>query len=426
MVDPMRILIHGLNFAPEPTGIGRFTGDMAAWLAARGHQVGVVTAPPYYPAWRVGDGYSAWRWSRETWRGVRVTRCPLYVPSRATGLRRLAHLASFAASSSLVVCWRTAFGEPDIVFAVAPALAGAPASWFAARLGGALAWLHVQDFETDAAFDLGLLPAGAAAAARRAEGLLLRRFDVVSSVSPRMVDRLTEKGVAAGRTVLFPNWVDVKAQDAAARGEICRRAFGIPADAIEALYAGNIGAKQGAETMAEAAAILRDTRGPDDPDIRFVVCAAGAGLATLEAAVARHALAPDAFRLLPLQPEGLLADLLASADIHLLPQRASAADLVMPSKLGGMLASGRPTVAGADPGTQIARTVEGCGLVVPPGDARAMADAVLRLARDPALRHKLGMAARAAAETTYDRETVLGRLEEELASRLAAKRESKT
>ncbi|MPY70088.1 MAG: WcaI family glycosyltransferase [Alphaproteobacteria bacterium] len=421
----MRILIHGLNFAPEPTGIGRFTGDMAAWLAARGHRVGVVTAPPYYPAWRVGDGYSAWRWSRETWRGVRVIRCPLYVPSRATGLRRLAHLASFAASSSLIVCWRTAFSEPDIVFAVAPALVGAPASWFAARLGGALAWLHVQDFETDAAFGLGLLPAGAGAAARRAEGLLLRGFDVVSSISPGMVDRLADKGVAAGRTVLFPNWVDVTVQDVAARGERYRRELGIPDDAVVALYAGNIGAKQGAETMAEAAAVLRDSPRPDGPDIRFVVCAAGAGLSALEAAVGRHALAPETFRLLPLQPEERLADLLASADIHLLPQRASAADLVMPSKLGGMLASGRPTVAGADPGTQIARTVEGCGLVVPPGDAGAMADAVFRLAREPALRHKLGMTARAAAEATYDRETVLGRLEEDFASRLAAKRESR-
>ena len=58
----MKILVYGLNFAPELTGIGRFSGDMAAWLAARGHEVRAVTAPPYYPAWRIAEGHSGWRW----------------------------------------------------------------------------------------------------------------------------------------------------------------------------------------------------------------------------------------------------------------------------------------------------------------------------------------------------------------------------
>jgi colanic acid biosynthesis glycosyl transferase WcaI len=424
MTLPMRILIHGLNFAPEPTGIGRFTGEMAAWLAARGHRVGVVTTPPYYPAWRIGDGYAGWRWSRETWQGVRVTRCPLYVPARATGLRRVIHLASFAASSGLVTCWRTAFEEPDIVFSVAPALIGAPASWLAARLGGALAWLHIQDFETDAAFELGLLPGWARRGAQRAEAALLGGFDVVSSISPRMVERLGVKGVPEDRAVLFPNWVNANALDPAATGAGYRRELDIPDDAVVALYAGNIGAKQGAETMAEAAAMLRRDRAPGDPDICFVVCAAGAGLEMLKDAVAAQGLPPEMFRLLPLQPDERLADLLAFADIHLLPQRAKAADLVMPSKLGGMLASGRPTVAGADPGTQIARTVEGRGLVVAPGEAAAMAAAIVQLARDPDLRRLLGAAARDFAVSECDRDMVLARFEAALVDRLARKRET--
>ena len=85
----MRLLIYGLNHAPEPTGIGKFTGEMAAWLASRGHEVRVVTAPPYYPAWRVGPGYSAWRWQREEIEDPRVYRCPLYVPAQPSGTRAL-------------------------------------------------------------------------------------------------------------------------------------------------------------------------------------------------------------------------------------------------------------------------------------------------------------------------------------------------
>jgi colanic acid biosynthesis glycosyl transferase WcaI len=261
MADHMRILIHGLNFAPEPTGIGRFTGEMAAWLAARGHRVGAVTTPPYYPAWKVGEGYPNWRWSRETWHGVRVTRCPLYVPSRQTGLRRLIHLFSFMATSGVITCWRTAFEEPDVVFSVAPALTGAPFSWLAKTLGGALGWLHIQDFETDAAFELGMLPDWAKNSAQSTEAMLFKGFDVVSSISPRMVERLGVKGVPADRQVLFPNWADIAAFDPMAKGESYRAELGIPDDAIVALYAGNIGAKQGAEIMAQAAAMLRRDRG---------------------------------------------------------------------------------------------------------------------------------------------------------------------
>ncbi|MGK9797801.1 colanic acid biosynthesis glycosyltransferase WcaI, partial [Salmonella enterica subsp. enterica] len=85
-----------------------YTGEQARWFAARGHEVRVVTAPPYYPAWRVGTGYRAWQYRREQHDGVQVWRAPLWVPSRPSGLKRVLHLASFAASSvpCLLAQWR--------------------------------------------------------------------------------------------------------------------------------------------------------------------------------------------------------------------------------------------------------------------------------------------------------------------------------
>lgn len=407
----MKLLLYGINFSPELTGIGKYTGDMAAWLAARGHEVRVVTAPPYYPAWKVSDTHHAARWCTENWRGVRIWRCPLWVPSRPGGLTRLLHLASFALSS-LPVALRQAVWRPDVVWVVAPSLLCTPAALATARISGARAWLHIQDFEVDAAFDMGLLQGGRLRRAVLAiERWLLCRFDRVSTISQRMRERLNTKGVAAYRQVLFPNWADV--QGLAANAETTRAGaaayrvqLGIPAHAAVALYAGNMGAKQGLELLAEVALRCIHTPAP----LYFVFCGDGVGRESLEAAC--HGLAQVQF--LPLQPENRLAALLGMADIHLLPQRADAADLVMPSKLTGMLASGKPVVATASAGTELASVVQHCGLVTRPGDAAAFAQAVLALVADPERRLRLGAAGRAHALAHMDRESVLAHFESAL------------
>ncbi len=404
----MRILVYGINFEPELTGIGKYTGEMAHWLAAHGHQVRVVTAPPYYPEWRVHDGFHAARYLCQRDTGLAgVWRCPLWVPQRPGGLKRLLHLASFALSSLpvLLAQWRW---RPQLVWMAAPALACAPGALALARLSGAPAWLHVQDFEVDAAFELGLLRgAPTRAAVLRAERWLLRRFDRVSTISERMLERLRAKGVPDARAVLFPNWVDLDAivpQRVAAQGGInaWRTRLGIGPGQVVALYSGNMGAKQGLEVLGQAAGLLRSKR-----DIVFVLCGQGSGRASLQ----NLCEGLENVRFLDLQPMTELNELLNMADLHLLPQRADAADLVMPSKLTGMLASGRPVVAGAHAATALAAAVRGCGVVVEPEQAQPMADAVAALAADAPRRVALGAAARQLAEARLGRDAVLGPIE---------------
>jgi len=408
----MKILVYGINYAPEVTGVGRFTGDMAAWLAAHGHRVCVVTAPPYYPHWRVADGYRDRGWFREARAEADVYRCPLYVPRQASGATRAAHLVSFAMSSLPVALTRALRMRPDLVFAVEPTIATAPAALMAARLAGARSWLHVQDLEIDAAAGLGLLPRWSADLALGLQRRLFRRFDTVSTISARMAERIAAIGVPRERIEAFPNWIDTQAIRPDVPAADLRAELGIAADAVVALYAGNMGKKQGLELIAAAA-----ERMPADPPVNFVAAGDGAGRADLAAALKRSG--ADVL-LLDAQPDARLPALLALADIHLLPQRAEAADLVMPSKLGGMLASGRPVVAAAAPSTQIAAAVDGCGLVVPPGDAEAFAAAIARLAGDAALCRRLGAAAREAAVRDWERTTVLGRFEAALTARCRA------
>lgn len=394
----MRILIHGINYSPELTGIGKYSGEMAEWLAAHGHDVRVVTAPPYYPEWRVAAEYSAWQYRKEVRNGVSVWRCPVWVPARPSGLKRLLHLASFAISS-LPILVRQLFWRPEVVLVIEPPLFCAPMAWTCARLSGAKAWLHVQDFEVDAAFDLGILRARwMRILVSKLESWLMRRFDRVSTISSNMMMRLVQKNVAVEKTRLFANWVDVDAIFPLSAPSTMRQKLGLSSDCIVALYSGNMGEKQGLEIVLEAAGRLAG-----EDDIRFVLCGDGAARQRLQQKYGGL----TNVQWLPLQPLERLNDLLNMANIHLLPQRSGAEDLVMPSKLTGMLASGRPVIATANKGTQISRVLPDCGVVVQPDNIEDFASAILLLARDADRRAGMGTHAREFALRHWAKENVM-------------------
>lgn len=412
----MRLLLHGINYAPELTGIGKYTGELARFLAARGHAVRVVCAPPYYPQWRIGPGYHAWQFRREWLDGVEVLRAPLWVPRRPGGLSRLLHQASFALGSmpwmGASVSW-----QPQVVFAVAPAIFAAPAALWAARRAshgaGVPAWLHIQDFELDAAAALGMLPFPRLTAPLAAgfERRVLAGFQRVSTISPRMLERLHAKGLSPERSLLFPNWVDTQVIAPLAGPSPLHAELGIPPEQPVVLYAGNLGRKHGLEAVLGAARLVAGAQPlAGQSELLFVICGEGAARPDLERASAGMA----NLRLLPLQPPERLNDLLNLADIHVLPERADAADLVMPSKLGGMLASARPVVAAVRPGSGVAEVVGKVGVCVPPEQPAALAAALQALAADPARRASLGAAGRQFVKENWESRQILLEFEQRL------------
>jgi colanic acid biosynthesis glycosyl transferase WcaI len=251
--------------------------------------------------------------------------------------------------------------------------------------------------------------------ALRIEKFFTFAFDRVSGISARMVDRALAKGIAPERVILFPNWVDVDTihplEEAANRNNVIRHELVYRIPDIDTktivLYSGNMGAKQGLEMLAPLAESF-----VNDPRVHFLFCGDGGFRQQLEELVAHR---PNV-TLIPLQPLNRLNDLLNLADIHLLPQRASAADLVMPSRLSAMLASGRPVVATAHPGTQVAQVVDGRGLTVPPEDVTALHAAVLQLVDDEEMRHSLGKAAREYAVEHLGKQQILEQFELDLQS----------
>lgn len=401
----MKVLIFGINYTPEQVGVAVYTTGLAEFLSSQGHEVQVVTGQPYYPAWRTMPGHRAWRYSVTREQDVRVLRVPHYVPRQPTGPRRVAHHCSFALAAAVPMLWKAVTWRPHLVLTVAPALLAAPLGAVASRIAGARSWLHVQDFEVEAAFATGLFRSeGVGKLARWFEGQVLGSFDTLSSISANMCARLTAKGVPTQRVIEFRNWADIEAVRPSDCPSSFRKEWGIQTPHI-ALYSGNIANKQGLEIIVDAARRLTYRQ-----DLSFVIVGEGPHASALKARAA--GLENILFK--PLQPRERLPELLNLATMHLLPQIAGAADLVLPSKLNNMLASGRPVIAMCAPGTGLAREVEGAGVMVPPGDATALAGAVERLIASPEERNRLGEAARRRAVERWSKQAILADVEAHL------------
>jgi colanic acid biosynthesis glycosyl transferase WcaI len=405
----MRILMVGINYAPDIIGVAKYNTELCEALASAGHEVRVVTAPPYYPGWNIPEAYRSWLYRTETINNVSVTRSPIYVPEVPTGAKRLIHHVSFALTSlwpviSEVIRWR-----PNMVFSVAPSLMSAALAARIARRSGASSWLHIQDFEVDAAFDLGILSnkglRGRMVAVERA---ILRSFDCVSTISPQMLDRLASKGVDPEKIREFRNWTDT-GQIVPSNGSTdFRKKLHLQDPHFVGLYSGTMSNKQGLDLIIEAARSLEH----NDPNIRFVLCGEGPHKAMLQGMAAGL----TNVQFLGLQTDDRFVELLGIADFHLIPQKAEAADLVLPSKLGGIFATGRPVIAMSRPDTGLATEVAGAGLVIPPGNTAALTAAVRTLAGDPELCRSLGQGARRTALSRWDKTAILAALEQTLMS----------
>jgi colanic acid biosynthesis glycosyl transferase WcaI len=397
----MRILVLGTNYVPERTGVAPFNTGLCEYLAGKGCQVTIVTAFPYYPEWRVLDAYRGRIFQRERIGDVDVRRVWHFVPSRGSSLlQRLAHDLSFTVSAFLAGLFA---GQFDLIYCVCPPPTLAIAAYALARIRSKPYVIKLTDLASDAALATGILKDGSAIRfARAIEKFVYCKAERVVCLCQGFIEKLIARGVSPEKLKLIPDWADTQRVYPMAGATIFRKANGLAKDQFLVLHTGNMGKKQDLMNVVRAAELSQST-----PDLTWLLIGNGEERDALEQEIRRRKLRN--IRLLPLQPAEGLGEMYAAADVLLLNQKAAVEDSVIPSKLLTYMSAGRAVLAAVSEKSEAAQYIRRaqCGLLVPAEAPKALAEAVLALRRDSALRQRSGANGRSYAELHFTRQRVL-------------------
>jgi colanic acid biosynthesis glycosyl transferase WcaI len=262
----MKVIIWGINYRPESTGIAPYNAELAEYLSRAEHDVSVVTGFPYYPQWKKA-ATDKQLYRREEINGVRVFRCAQYVPKTVTTAKRILHELTFGLSSLLRVLF---LPRPDIYIVVSPPLFLGFCAWIATVVKRSQYVFHVQDLQPGAAVGLGMVKGkGFIRMLYALERFAYRHAAAVSGISDGMMDEFRRKGVKARKRIYFPNWLRTSTWTAPVSGAF-RRKFGFSSTELLAVYSGNLGRKQGIDVLLETAQLLKGA------PVALVIAGAGA------------------------------------------------------------------------------------------------------------------------------------------------------
>ncbi|TCD02670.1 WcaI family glycosyltransferase [Pedobacter psychroterrae] len=365
------VLVLGINCFPELTGIGKYSGEMVKWFAENGHRTTMVTTPPYYPNWKVQPPYSGkWYLKEKPADNLTIYRCPLYVPSAPTGLKRLIHEMTFFVSAFFVVFKLLFHKKHDVIMAIAPPFhLGFLALFYRFFKGGKIVY-HIQDLQIEAAKELKMLKPWMFGLLFSLERFILNRVNIISTISAGMKKKIHAK---VNRSItLFPNWVDTDSYYPVSSRHALKAGWGfLPEDRL-VLYSGSIGEKQGLDSILRIAKELSSHE-----RLKFIICGTGPFKEKLQQMAAQMELRNLSF--LPLQPNEVFNDFMNIADVHLVLQKSDASDLVMPSKLTTILSVGGLALVTAKDGTTLYEVIKTykMGEVIFPEDDLLLSRAIL-------------------------------------------------
>ena len=382
----MRVIVWGINYAPEFTGIAPHSVALCEFLRGRGVDVEMVTTFSYYPTWQKQPEDRGKLYRTDRINGVPVHRCWHFVPPRVSALKRILHEATFVFTSSLRLL---TLRRPDVFVLVSPPLSLGAAGWLIGKIKRAPFVFHVQDMQPDAAVGLGMLRDGWFIKALYAlEAFAYRCAARVSGITRGMLVKFRRKGVPDDKLIYFPNAISLTSDAVAPVDGEFRRKHSLPLDKFLAVYAGNLGVKQGLDQLIEAARLVRTDR------IHILICGDGAQREVRPEQI--RALGLPNISMLPLQQGADYTGLLHDADICFITQQSGSGNSFFPSKLLGLLAQSKPVITVADPESELAEAVvEGnFGRNIPPGRPDEIAALLDEIAADRARLAAWGAAGR--------------------------------
>ena len=396
----MRICFFNRSYWPDQAATGQLLTELAEDLVARyGHSVTVVAGRALNAAVEEGAGWRGGLIGREAHKGVTIRRANGTRMRPGRFVARATNYVSYFAAATVA-----SFGvdRPDVVVSLTdPPFVGLAGLWTARRTGARFVYLCedifpevaalIEDFQNDAVN--GVLD--------RVNRYLLRHADAVVALGDRMRRRLVEeKGADPARVEVIHNWADCDAILPGPRDNRFARAHGL-VDRFVVMHSGNVGLSQNLEVLIDAADRLRSREG-----LTIAIIGDGSKRHALEAMATARGL--DNVRFFPYQPKALLHESFATADAFVVSLKSGLEGFIVPSKVYGILAAGRPYIAATDPSAEPAAIVrEGaCGLVAAPDDPAALADAIATLYDDRVATREMGARARRVARQ-FDRRSAV-------------------
>lgn len=388
----MRFLLINQHYPPDPAPTGTLLSELARTLAARGHEITVLTGRPTY------DEARETKLPRiEVCDGVRVVRLPIF-PRTAGIWGRVAHYTSFA-FSILGAGFRERRPNAILAFSSTP-LGGGLSTLLLSRARGIPFVYCVQDVYPEIAVAVGVLRPGFLSwIARCIEGATWKSAHRLVLIGHDLEQSARSRGVHPDKIAVIPNWADPE-RIRPVSGRAIRREAGVGDEDFVVGYAGNFGRSQDLETILEAARLIEEnierTRDKGWRPVKFLLVGGG----TRAQEIREYARRWGSVRVLPLQRESRVSEVLSAADVSLVPLRKGLARLSVPSKIYSIVASGRAVGAAVDPGSEVERIIREaeCGFCVDPGDAKSLAREILHLAKDAERVTRYGQNARAWAE----------------------------
>ncbi|MFT6802523.1 MAG: colanic acid biosynthesis glycosyl transferase WcaI [Salibacteraceae bacterium] len=363
-----------MSFSPEITGSARLNSELVFWLSDNGHKVDVIAPHPFYPEWKKKAEYKGKGWFSELIGRIRICRCPIFIPKKVTTITRILAEVSFVLSS-LVFFIKLLFVKYDVVISVCPPLQLGILSILFAKLKKTTSVFFIHDLQVDAAAELGMIKNRIAVRMLFGiERLILQNTDMVVSLSDGMKAKINNKNCQIKELYVLNLWTDTKAIKPLTKEESFKSEWGLTKDNFVVLYAGNIGEKQGLEVVIDAAEHLKD-----EENIKIIICGNGANAKALQSYALERSVRNVYFK--NLVPHSEISHLLATADLHLIPQKRAAADLLLPSKFTDILASGGVAIIGCEQNTTLfdITVTNSVGFVVEPENSTALAKKIVEL-----------------------------------------------